>query len=310
MVSIIIPCYNTEAYIDECISSLVNQTHNDIEIIVVDDGSTDSTGSKLDQWCERDSRITVFHTENRGRSAARNLGIEKSSGEYISFIDSDDSVTSEYVEIMLNAINKYDADIVAVSQYCNRLTTGELVYHPAVSQPAVYDDYSQYVADTYLDKGKKFFQNNILATSKLYKRFLFDKVKFPVGRIIEDCWIFPEIVIQCKRIVVLPDCLYFYRQRADNTTRILSTRLVDSKCEAWLHNKDWWQTTNDELVAYSEKYLCHFLYKNASLVSPEKRSYFKAEYSSMVKHIVFSKHLSAKTKFKYLTFASPILVWK
>ena len=313
MVSIIIPCYNVESFIDECIESLTLQDYSDIEIIAVDDGSTDMTGSKLDSMAEKDTRIKVFHTKNCGRSAARNLGMEKSEGEYISFIDSDDFVKPEYISTLFNALIETDADFSEASHYCNVLSTGELKYVPAVREKTVYNGYVRFVEDVYLDKDKTFFVNGITVTSKLFKRELLEGIRFPEGRIIEDCWVFPEILIRCGKIAVLPDCLYFYRQRTNSTTRERSSHLVDSKIEAWLHNRDWWKENNspehDRLVADVEKYLCHYIYNNSGLVSPDKREYFKKQYSEMVHHILFTKYLPLKTKFKYLTFASPIRVW-
>jgi len=313
-VSVIIPCYNVELFIDECIASLHNQDFKDIEIIAIDDGSTDLTGKKLDEWAQKDSRVTVCHTKNNGRSVARNLGIEKSSGEYLSFIDSDDAVQPDYISKLYKEMVDNDADLVEASQYCNSLKTGELKNIPAVSEKTIYNEYAQYVEDVYLDKDKTFFVNGITVTAKLYKRELFSDIRFPEGRIIEDCWIFPEILSKCKKIVVLPDCMYFYRQRENSTTRELSSYLVDSKIEAWLRNKDWWKThggsNSDRLMADTEKYICHYMYISVNYVSDEKYELFKKEYREMTRHILFSRNSMLKTKIKYLTFASPSFVWR
>lgn len=314
MVSIIIPCYNVEAYIDECINSVCNQDFEDMEIVAIDDGSTDSTGAKLDAWAGKDSRVKVYHTENNGRSVARNIGIEKSKGEYIGFVDSDDSIEQRYVSALYVALVEADADFAQVSQYRNNLETGELKFIPAVKEKTVYDGYVQYAEDVYLDKDKSFFVTGILANAKLYKRKLFDTVRFPADRIIEDCWIFPEVVMQCKKIVALPDCLYFYRQRENSTTRELSSYLVDSKIEAWLRNKNWWTEHKidgyDRLRTDVERYLCHYIYKSSKYISKEKREWFKSEYKAMARHLIISKHAPFKTKIKYLTFAAPLVVWR
>ncbi len=314
MVSVIIPCYNIEKYIDECIQSIAEQDFEDIEILAVDDGSTDTTGAKLDAWAQKDSRIRVFHTKNLGPSAARNLGIEQSSGQFLAFIDSDDSVKPNYISTLYNALIESDADYSQVSQYCNILGTDDFRDIPAVSEKEVYEGYEQYVENIYLDKNKRMFVSGIVACMKLYRKELFDNVRFPLGRRMEDCWVFPELAIQCKRIVVCPDCLYFYRQREHSTTNVVSAKVVEAKIEAWLHNRDWWRdhpgSAHERLIAATEKYLCHYMYKNAHVISKERRDYFKKEYSGMVKHILFTKYLSFKTKVKYLTYASPILVWR
>ena len=314
MVSIIIPCYNVEKDIDECIGSAVGQDFADLEILAVDDGSTDSTGAKLDVWARKDPRVKVIHTENKGVSAARNLGIEKSCGEYLSFLDSDDAIKPNYITTLYDALIESNADCAQASQYVNILGGDGFKYIPAVLEKRVYEGYAQYVEDIYLDRDKKMFVSGIVACMKLYKRELFDTVRFPEGRRMEDCWIFPEVAIQCKRIVVCPDCLYFYRQREGSTTRVVSPTVVCAKIEAWLHNRDWWKehegAEHERLIAATEKYLCHYIYKRAPYVSEEKRPAFKKVYSEMVRHILLTRYLSLKTKVKYLTFAPPLLIWR
>ena len=104
MISIVIPVYNAESYLDECVSSVISQTYQDWECILVDDGSTDGSADICDKWCAKDCRISVIHQENRGVLTARNQGIEKAKGDYITFIDSDDWVNSEYLADMYNGM--------------------------------------------------------------------------------------------------------------------------------------------------------------------------------------------------------------
>ena len=111
-VSIVIPIYNVEKYLDRCIKSVVNQTYSNLEIILVDDGSTDSSGSLCDLWAKNDKRIYVIHKQNAGLGMARNSGLELSTGEYIFFLDSDDYVDVTLVEKCLKKANEYDADVV------------------------------------------------------------------------------------------------------------------------------------------------------------------------------------------------------
>lgn len=115
LVSIIIPCYNIEKYVEKCITSISNQTHNNIQIILVDDGSTDNTPEILDRLAVSDERMQVIHTKNAGVSAARNLGLEIACGNYIVFVDGDDYLSPDYVEYMLSLSNICDADFVLSS---------------------------------------------------------------------------------------------------------------------------------------------------------------------------------------------------
>ena len=111
-ISIIVPTYNAKDFIDNCVESLVNQTYENIEIILVNDGSTDNSGDSLDQWMEKDKRVKVFHKENGGTHSARNLGVEKSTGEYVMFIDPDDWFSLNAVECLVEEIKKTNADVI------------------------------------------------------------------------------------------------------------------------------------------------------------------------------------------------------
>ena len=111
LISVIIPVYNVEKYLKRCMDSVLKQTYSNIEIIIVDDGSTDTSGSLCDEYWKKDSRITVFHKENGGLSSARNFGLERVSGNYVCFIDSDDFIHENYISFMYDKIIKNDADI-------------------------------------------------------------------------------------------------------------------------------------------------------------------------------------------------------
>ncbi|MBP3703356.1 MAG: glycosyltransferase family 2 protein, partial [Lachnospiraceae bacterium] len=114
-ISVIIPVYNVEAYVGKCIKSVCRQTYEELEIILIDDGSTDSSGKICDEWAENDNRIVVLHQENRGLSGARNAGLEKATGEYITFLDSDDYIAPMTYEEMLRAGKQFQADVTIVS---------------------------------------------------------------------------------------------------------------------------------------------------------------------------------------------------
>ena len=114
-ISIIVPVYNVEKYLERCVKSIQNQTYSDLEIILVDDGSPDSSGALCDQYAKEDKRIKVIHKKNGGLSEARNYGIEAATGSYIMFIDSDDWIDLDMAEMLCKLSNKYDADIVECS---------------------------------------------------------------------------------------------------------------------------------------------------------------------------------------------------
>ena len=117
LISVIIPCYNVEKYIDRCMESVLNQTYRNLEIILVDDGSTDGTGEIIKKYAEHDHRIKILHQKNKGAGAARNAGMEIASGSYIGFVDSDDWIAEDMYEYLIGIIKEEDADIAACDFY-------------------------------------------------------------------------------------------------------------------------------------------------------------------------------------------------
>jgi glycosyltransferase involved in cell wall biosynthesis len=116
-ISIIVPVYNVEKYLEKCLKSILHQIFSDFELILIDDGSTDSSGRICDEYLKRDSRIKVFHKENGGLSSARNYGIEKSTGKYIGFVDSDDYIAKDMYEVLYNNLQRENADVSMCGNY-------------------------------------------------------------------------------------------------------------------------------------------------------------------------------------------------
>ncbi len=200
-ISVIIPLYNVEQYMDRCIQSIVDQTYRNLEIILVDDGSSDSSGEKAGKWKTRDSRIIVFHKQNGGLSDARNYGIEKCTGDYILFADSDDWLPLDAIEYLYGILIKYDADF-SIGGHMNSDTN---------DQPESYNE--RYLSqDEFLDL---FFKVNTQITvqhawGKLYKRSLFESVRYPIGMIDEDVPTIFKIAIRLKRVAFSEKNVYFY----------------------------------------------------------------------------------------------------
>jgi len=218
-ISIIVPIYNVEEYVEKCIKSLINQTYKNIEIILVDDGSTDSSYDICKKYSETDSRINLIHKENGGLSDARNVGIENATGEYITFLDSDDWLSYNYCETMIKEINETKADIVM----CNLVN----VYN----DDYVFKNKSDYNKDIYsnIQALEKFEDTiNVVAVAKLYKKNLFDNLRYKVGKIHEDEFMFHRIFFKANKIVCLDIQMYAYRQRQNSiTTSRFSLKRLD-----------------------------------------------------------------------------------
>lgn len=219
MVSIIVPVYNVEDYIDKCISSLVNQTFMDIEIILIDDGSTDKSGDICIKWQKKDDRIIYLRKKNEGQGVARNIGVEISSGKYITFVDSDDWIEHEAIECMYNAAEKSSADIVVcdlnyvVKDENNNITinTSRLRVDSEVVIDAKKDI-------KLIDKARLF------CCAKLYNRkfYINTKVK-QINHAFEDTAVLPFLIYKANKIYRIPKALYnYYRGRTDSTVNIVN----------------------------------------------------------------------------------------
>ncbi|MDE6707462.1 MAG: glycosyltransferase family 2 protein [Oscillospiraceae bacterium] len=203
LVSLIIPVYNVEAYIEDCLESVLLSTYNNIEIILVDDGSTDNSGNICDQYKDKDSRIKVIHKNNGGLSDARNVGLQYALGEYISYVDSDDVVAPKYIEHMVELALKYQADIVQVSYTKEK---DELTMNPCNSNVKVFTK-AKAMKNLLMMKDIK-----EASCVKLYKKELANHIHFPVGRLYEDVLTAYQFVYYSNK-VVCDTCskLYYYR---------------------------------------------------------------------------------------------------
>lgn len=208
LVSIIIPVYNVEKFFKQCVESAINQSYRNIEIILVDDGSTDSCGAVCDFFVNKDSRIKVIHQKNMGLSAARNTGLSYATGDLISFLDSDDYMNPFMVEKMIAMIEKYDADICCCD-YTSDFFTKQIV-------DGLVEEYDNNLACASLLDTRGF---KCYAWNKIYKKKLFNNIEFPVGKCFEDIVTIYKLFQQASKIIYLREELYFYRRRNNSITR-------------------------------------------------------------------------------------------
>lgn len=207
-VSVIVPIYNTEEYLRECIDSILSQTYTDLEIILVDDGSTDNSGVICDEYAEKDSRVRVFHKENGGVSSARNYGLDRVTGEYLSFIDSDDLVKPKYVQIMLETVKKTKADIVVCRlMHGNKNAISDFENYQ-YKEPLEYKKVS--VAD--YSPNNKYARNN--SEAGLFAVSLTEGIRFAQDLWIgEDLLFFHQLLKRAGEFVYVEEQLYYYRYR-------------------------------------------------------------------------------------------------
>lgn len=204
--SIIVPIYKIESYLRRCIDSILAQTFTDFELILVDDGSPDGCGAICDAYRRQDSRIKVIHKKNGGLSDARNAGLDIAQGRYIGFIDGDDMISPHMYRRLVSLLEQFNADIVSTG-FKNIDQNGNIMgQYPQLDQPKVYHR-EDYIQNFYPDIKWEIFAS---ACNKLYRRHLFDHIRFPVGKLYEDSFIQLPLYDLCETIVVDSEHHYHY----------------------------------------------------------------------------------------------------
>ena len=244
-ISVVIPVYNVEKYIRECVESVLSQDFADFELLLVDDGSTDRSGSICDELSATDRRIRVFHKKNGGLSDARNYGIERAEGEYITFIDSDDFILPAYLSTLEELARQYHADVSCTQAFVSgnrseRPVKGKTEKARVTGEEAVSDSLL-----------RRYF--GVSAWGKLYKTSLFSATKFPVGQLFEDLLTIPYIFEKCAFVAYTTDKLYFYYDRAGSITHSRITEkhmmIIDNTIELIRHIDIHCQTAHNAAIA-------------------------------------------------------------
>lgn len=294
LISIIVPVYKVENYIRNCIESVQNQTYTHWELILVDDGSPDNSGKICDEYQEKDNRIRVIHKENGGLSSARNAGLDlPPKGEYVTFLDSDDFWREDYLSIMINLCLENDADMSQCS-----FIRGTENFFPAFKENIdvrKYDNHSIFLS------GKA----NVIVCGKLYKVFLFDDIRMPVGLYNEDDWTTWKLYYRAKKIAVTTQRLYYY---TENPSSIMGKMKKKPDLRYW--------GAYDERIAFFQKkgeedlehcsrlQLCKsltMLYSNRMLTQ-EERLEVKKRFSESWNALNSSPYISKFYKSLFLLF--------
>ena len=201
LISIVIPVYNVENYLEKCLNSVINQTYKNLEIIVVNDGSTDKSGDICDKYSEIDKRIKVIHKKNGGLSDARNAGINVAKGKYIGFVDSDDYIDKEMYNIMYNNIMVNKANICIVNRYYVFPDGTKLLRYKIEDDIKIMNNLEA------IEEMNNFSMFDMAAWDKLYEKNLFDNIRFPVGKLSEDFYImfFKEKIVlrEIKKLTLI-----------------------------------------------------------------------------------------------------------
>lgn len=216
-ISVIVPVYNVEKFLDKCIQSIVNQTFYEYEILIINDGSTDNSEKIINAWVKRDNRIRYFKTVNRGLSEARNLGISNARGRFICFVDSDDYVDKNYLKLLYKSINENNTDI---AQCCFELVSDDDYHIRLNKEPIslVYD--SKTALEKLIDTSDNTIEDFVW--NKIYKKELFDTLRFKKGVYYEDLEIMYKIIMNINAISILNVSLYCYRKSFNSISRTIN----------------------------------------------------------------------------------------
>ena len=297
MISVIVPVYNAEKYLDDCMEAIINQTYSDLQIILVDDGSTDTSYDICEKY-KSDKRVVVIHKKNGGAASARNVGLRNVKGEYIAFVDADDIVRLDYFETLLKTMICTNADIVITS----------FAYSLSSVMNSNKDEVSTYVfsgRDCVLENFGSLCVETVSPWVKLFKSLQFEGIYFPDGRVAEDEYVFYKILYSLKKCVYISQKMYFYRKHEGSVTTIRSIKMEEDKVEAFREKADYFKDREDiELYTKSLKCCMQHLAQEIYLLDKignseinSKKNQFKNYYKEYI-----SLHISTMDKIKFSLF--------
>lgn len=246
MISIIVPIYNVKDYLCECIDSILNQTYTDLEILLVDDGSTDGSGEICDRYKTLDSRIQVLHKKNGGLADARNAGIKIATGRYIGFVDSDDYIHPRMYELLYDSCERNQAEIAMCKFQTFENTVVECKYVRQASKCFTRDE----ILSAYINENTKELITPSV-WSKLFRRDCIEGLEFPIGKLCEDIVFTAKAFYNANKVIYLEMELYYYRQRAGSIMSDSSVlvRRIREELEQYVDRLSFIQETgNRELV--------------------------------------------------------------
>lgn len=251
LISIIIPVYKVEKYLEKCIKSVLNQTYSNLQIILVDDGSPDNCGEICDKYANIDKRIEVIHKKNGGLSDARNVGLKAATGEYIGFVDSDDYVSKDMFQTLYNTLINTNSDV----SICNFYTVvgGKNIVKNLDNGIEIYSKID-ILKEILLDKKIQSY-----AWNKLYKKELFKNIEYPVGKKYEDIGTTFYLLEKCDKIAVTGSPEYYYLTREDSIVNNATKETVIDYIELISDRYDYINKKYEELKKYNDYYITRIL---------------------------------------------------
>lgn len=308
IISVIVPIFNVENVLNRCIESIVTQTYKNIEIILVDDGSSDNSGVICDEWAKEDRRITVIHKKNGGAASARNYGLEIAKGEYIGFVDSDDYIAADMYELLISNMES-DIDITCcgtATLYPNRMKL----------RPVLYDNAPRKMLFTNQEAIKELLLLRYLSFSpcdKLFRREFFNSIRFPVGKVCEDLPVIYECVKKSQKVINIGQIKYFYCYRENSVSR---KKFSKERISYILFARDIFRDVHNSFPLLREEAEVRYITNVVSIMCEIKQCGMLREYKKVymrLKKLLFRRQLNIlmnKYLNKYLKVQILELIWR
>lgn len=307
-ISIIVPIYNVEKYLEKCVESLINQTYKNLEIILVDDESPDNCPKICDDYLNVDSRIKVIHQKNMGLSGARNSGIKIATGEYLVFQDSDDTLELNAIELLYKNMKKHNTKLSICGRY-NTYEDGRKICKYKEQFEKKYDFISS------IEEMNKFYYFDMSACGKLYKRELFDGIEFPIGRLSEDYYIMYKLFERAGYVSFISTPLYNYLQRQNSISKNkkINNQIIDAaRCQMNdLENySEEMKTIVHVAYAYSFLIVVNIYIKQHVKFSMHEKNEYRQEIRKNLTYIKNYKNLDSSRKIQFILFLYCLPLYK
>lgn len=304
LISIIIPVYNVAAYLNRCITSIVEQSEKMLEIILIDDGSTDGSDNICDIWAKKDSRIHVIHRQNGGAASARNDGLNIAAGEFIMFVDADDYIATNLCSKLLNEIKK-SSDVDCVICGLAFVNDQGQVGHPQAVDNSITMSGIDSLKDRYLHHVNRL--NIIGPCGKLFRRSIWDNLRFTDGIYYEDLDLAPYVFTKCRKVICIPDIGYYYYQHSGSASHGTGTdhkRYTDSIIIRNKHYTFYKSIGEDDLAVSVAQKLLDLIITSAcnQWIPEEEMKNSQNLYNKYFKILFFSKNVNIKDKIRFFTF--------
>lgn len=304
-ISIIVPVYKVESYLRRSVDSILAQTFRDFELILVDDGSPDSSGAICDQYAAQDPRVHVIHRTNGGAAAARNTGLDAANGNWIAFIDSDDWVHPDYLRFLRESALQAGAD-VAACRYQSVQTNAATNFEPMSLAVSSQNREAYWIHDRV---------GAVVPWGKLYKHELFAELRYPVGRTAEDEYVAHKIIFGCKQLVVLDNVMYYYFVNIGGVSRNNYVQRLPDILEAFRLHEEYfkdspWQQVYQLEVEHRAAAWSDAIWITKKQKDPESRRLTKSNRAELRRYLRSHKNMISVAKRKDIYIAAyPCHAW-